>query len=566
LSCKNLSVGWLLLFLTCFTASNAQSIDRKKWVSLFNQPFDGRHAATELLWDSIRTYPKPIIQQIITEIQQDKSINGSETGQLKLALLKLRYCQHTDDSYHNTSWRELGAQVLQLSTIAQNGYLLQAGCDLLGDIYLRRNQPDTAIFYLLKSVALAEGLGYQKEIVANNKIAASNVLYRTQNYRECIAFCANVIGIENVLTPIAVVTAYNNSGLAYLKLGQPDSAIFFFTKAMHYSKQKVWGIWEGIAAGNIGDALHAKGQKAEALPYWQKDYDTSLQYGELPNAGLTLAYISEYQFEQGDREKAIRQLQWSEKVNNGDGVNLLRIYKIKAALYRSLGLHDSADLFLDRHYHIADSINRVVSAQNFNTVQLRLAHEKNAYEYSLLQKQRQAEVIRRNLLLVAFGAMVFIGWLLYNRQKLKTGLARQKQALAEAETASAREQLAIFTQTLLEKNRQIEQLNASLVQQMTAVSDELIHQTLLTDYDWNKFRDLFEKLHPGFFPALKKMAPAITQSEMRLAALLKLNLDNKQMASMQGISVSSLRGNKTRLRQKLNISPEMDLEDVIREL
>jgi hypothetical protein len=38
------------------------------------------------------------------------------------------------------------------------------------------------------------------------------------------------------------------------------------------------------------------------------------------------------------------------------------------------------------------------------------------------------------------------------------------------------------------------------------------------------------------------------------------------MASMQGISVSSLRGNKTRLRQKLNLQPETDLEEVLKQL
>jgi DNA-binding CsgD family transcriptional regulator len=65
---------------------------------------------------------------------------------------------------------------------------------------------------------------------------------------------------------------------------------------------------------------------------------------------------------------------------------------------------------------------------------------------------------------------------------------------------------------------------------------------------------------------LKSRAPVITQSEMRLAALIKLNLDNKQMASMQGISVSSLRGNKTRLRQKLALPPETDLDELIKSL
>ncbi|RYF86087.1 MAG: hypothetical protein EON98_04720 [Chitinophagaceae bacterium] len=169
-------------------------------------------------------------------------------------------------------------------------------------------------------------------------------------------------------------------------------------------------------------------------------------------------------------------------------------------------------------------------------------------------------------MLAALAALFFIGLLLFNRQRLKTRLAKQQQAVAEAENVSAREQLALFTQVLLEKNKQIENLSASLVQQTTDNNEELVQQTLLTDYDWNRFRTLFEKTHPAFFTNLKALAPAITQSEMRLAALIKLNLDNKQMASMQGISVSSLRGNKTRLRQKLSLSPEKDLDELIKSL
>ena len=229
-------------------------------------------------------------------------------------------------------------------------------------------------------------------------------------------------------------------------------------------------------------------------------------------------------------------------------------------------MHDSADFYLQRHYYLSDSLNRVISQNNFNTVQIKLAYEKNTQDFKLLKKERQAEVTRRNLLLVALLSLVLIGLLLYNQQRLKTKLAVQQQSIAEAEKDAAKEQLLMFTQTLLEKNEQIEQLNTSLQQQTIATNDELIHQTLLTDYDWNRFKELFEKIHPDFFNRLKNIAAGVTQSEMRLAALIKLNLDNKQMASMQGISVSSLRGNKTRLRQKLNISVETDLDEVIKQL
>ena len=518
------------------------------------------------MWDSIKTYPAPTIRHIIAQLEKEAA-GGKESDQVKLSLLKIQYHRTTASQYDNTSWRSLGKQAVQLAAISQDQYLLRSVCGLLGDMYLRQNQSDTAIFYLLKFCALTEELGYEKEIVADNKIAASNVLYRTQNYRQCIAFCnTNGIDIEKSLTPIAVISAYNNTGLSYVRLGLPDSAIYFFNRTVDFARKKSWGIWEGIALGNVGDALHAKGLDEEAISYWQKDYDTSMKYSQLQNAGLTLAYISQYQFNHGLQEKAVEQLHWAQNINKDDPANLVRIYQIKAACYRKLGLHDSADFFLGKHYHLTDSINRTVSAQNFNTVQLRLDHEKNVYDYQLLKRQQQAEIIRRNFLFLALGAVILIGWLLFNRQRLKTKLARQQQAIAEAEVASARKQLNIFTETLLEKNSQIDKLNASLISQTDSAHEQLIHQTLLTDHDWNKFKDLFEKTYPSFFFSLKNMAPAVTPAEMRLAALIKLNLDNKQMASMQGISVSSLRGNKTRLRQKLNLQPETDLEEVLKQL
>lgn len=540
--------------------------DINKWKALLNRPFDGEHIATAVLWDSISHLPKKAITKIIASLERESSVAGTDVGQLKLALLKIKFCSVYDGSHEHENWRELGGTALRLATVTQDDYLLQSCCTLLGEAYLRNNKSDTAVFFLLKSVALAEGLAYKKETLAAIKISTSNALYRTQNYAQCIAFCRTGINIEKSLSPVNVVTAYNNMGLGYLRLGLPDSAVFFFRKAAGYARGIGWGIWEGIASGNIGDALLASARDSEAMPYWQKDYDTCIKYGELPNAGLTLAYMSGYQFSMGEKKRAINQLQWATVVNKGEPASLVKIYAIRAACYRKMGMHDSADFFLQKHYGLSDSINRAVSQNNFTTVQLKLAYEKGEHEYQLLKNQRQAEITRRNLLIVALLSLFVIVVLLYNRQRLKTRMARQQQAIAKNETASAKEQLSIFTQTLLEKNSQIEKLTASLVQHNVANNNELINQTLLTDYDWNKFKELFEKIHPDFFPGLKKIASTITQAELRLAALIKLNLDNKQMASMQGISLSSLRGNKTRLRQKLGISSETDLESFVKQL
>jgi DNA-binding CsgD family transcriptional regulator len=124
--------------------------------------------------------------------------------------------------------------------------------------------------------------------------------------------------------------------------------------------------------------------------------------------------------------------------------------------------------------------------------------------------------------------------------------------------------LLLFTDILLTKNEQIDALNAQIHTIQRGNEDELVNQTILTDDDWNRFRQLFEKANPGFFDKIKQLAPDITAAELRLAALIKLQLDTKQMASMQGISPVSIRSNKSRLRQRLQVSSETDLEEFIK--
>ncbi len=93
--------------------------------------------------------------------------------------------------------------------------------------------------------------------------------------------------------------------------------------------------------------------------------------------------------------------------------------------------------------------------------------------------------------------------------------------------------------------------------------DELSTLTILTEDEWSKFKTLFEKVYPGFFLRLKDKAPDITIAEQRMAALTRLHLTPKAMAAMLGISVDSVHKARQRLRQRLNISTEVNLEQSI---
>lgn len=94
---------------------------------------------------------------------------------------------------------------------------------------------------------------------------------------------------------------------------------------------------------------------------------------------------------------------------------------------------------------------------------------------------------------------------------------------------------------------------------------ELANYTILTDADWDRFKNLFTKVYPGFFIGLKHHVPDITLAEQRMAALIKLNIPNKDAAAMLGISHNSIYKTRQRLRQRLRIERDEEMDQFFRE-
>ena len=90
--------------------------------------------------------------------------------------------------------------------------------------------------------------------------------------------------------------------------------------------------------------------------------------------------------------------------------------------------------------------------------------------------------------------------------------------------------------------------------------------SILTDEDWERFKKTFQEVYPDFFVALRYRFPSITASELRLAALIKMNLPLKEAAGMLGIASSSVRKSRYRLKKRLGPQDEQSLEDFLSKL
>ena len=251
------------------------------------------------------------------------------------------------------------------------------------------------------------------------------------------------------------------------------------------------------------------------------------------------------------------------------------LYYTTADVYRVLGKNDSFYHYSQLYNNLHDSIERAVANSRLEIARLRLDNQSNISEIRGLQKEKDTETQERNYIIAAIVFVAIVGLLVINRQRLKSRfqrqLAFQQKVAAEKELTAAKEQLDMFTQSVIEKTKVIEQLeqqvaNKPLTEEQHQLAEELSSQTILTEEDWEKYKTLFEKVYPGFFLKLKEMVPDITVAERRIAALIRLHLNTKQMAAMLGISPDSVYKTRQRLRKRLQLNDELATETYLTKL
>lgn len=148
-------------------------------------------------------------------------------------------------------------------------------------------------------------------------------------------------------------------------------------------------------------------------------------------------------------------------------------------------------------------------------------------------------------------------------------LAKQNEALKESRT----EQLELYKRNLMEKSEFIKEITQELevlkgkfvpTPEQIKKFNNILHHNIVTDEDWERFKVTFQEVYPTFFASLRYRFPAITASELRLSAMIKMNLSLKEAADMQGIAPDSVKKSRYRLKKRLGLVDEESLEEFIR--
>lgn len=93
-----------------------------------------------------------------------------------------------------------------------------------------------------------------------------------------------------------------------------------------------------------------------------------------------------------------------------------------------------------------------------------------------------------------------------------------------------------------------------------------LQQETILDDDWERFTHYFDELHMSFINRLKLNYPDLTTNDHRLCAYLRMNLSTKEIAALSNISTRGVEGSRYRLRKKMDLDNEVNLNEFMNKI
>ena len=169
-------------------------------------------------------------------------------------------------------------------------------------------------------------------------------------------------------------------------------------------------------------------------------------------------------------------------------------------------------------------------------------------------------------------------------RKLLELQTEQNLRMAEQQRIIEEQQRALLEEQLKDKSRELATLSINAAihkQQLTGLRQEILRRdggkpkmdkelramlygaTIDDQAYWEVFRTNFDLTHNNFFRNLRERYPALTPTDLKFCALLRLNLSTKEMAQFTGLTVRGVEGARYRLRKKLNLSESASITEFL---
>ncbi len=460
-----------------------------------------------------------------------------------------------------------------LETVTESEYLA-GSYDLKGTIMIDQGYSDIALKEILKGVKLMENLDNPYGL-ADLYLSLGEAETKLKYYESSITSTKKSKQVYNDHNDVYFeAISDNNIGTNYYHLKQYDSALIYLNTCIPKLKS-VKPSMHATALNTLGKIYHEQGE-------YQKSLSTLLESKRIIDDGININKSIENLNELGKLHNTLKQydkalIYLNEAVKSSDSIKTMNLLsetlKTRYKSLKGLKRYHEAVLDQERFHEIYTSLfNQSLSRQ---IEELRTIYDTEKKEQQLLIKQKEITVLEQrasigNLqrVLMGIGLLLSIIGFYALRQKMKRNKL-EKEKIA-AELAFKKKELTTHALNLARKNEVLETVKQKAVALKLENNNKGYRDLIRTinfdqqdDRNWKNFIQYFEQVHKDFSANIKRKFPEITSNELRLLALLKMNLSSKEIANILNISGEGVKKARYRLRKKLGLATEDSLQDLV---
>ncbi|NPD46888.1 MULTISPECIES: tetratricopeptide repeat protein [unclassified Lentimicrobium] len=477
-------------------------------------------------------------------------------------------------------------------------------CNNLGAAYTNLGIYDSAFYYMLISLQEKEKLNVDPRRLGIGFVNLGGICNRKEDYAAAIEYVNKGLEFSNrAKDSLMYIRGYNHLGVSYKKTGDTVKALEYYHKSLELCDILGRSKSTATVLVNLGIIYTDLKQWEKSKEYMLRALAINKRMKDISGISNSFSNLAHHYLNNNENDSAIVYALKSLSFANATGEILTSSmnYKILKVAYSRKNDFEKAFEAQESYFLLHDSIYNAESDERFMELQTKYQTAETDKENLQLNYDLEVEKTQKQrlwwgmaALLLVFGFSAFLVRMKRKKDRLlhekeQIVLKREKElAKAELEKSQLKEQelkmeiqyksrqLTTHALNMMQKNTLMQEIQEELVAIAKKANHDnkpalnrikmLIKKNLRSEKDWDLFKLYFEDVNKQFYEELAKISRDLTPNDLKLCALLKLNMNIKESASVMNIEPASVKTARYKLRKKLDLRPEDDLVEFIRKI
>lgn len=548
------------------------------------------------------------VQKQIEQLEQQLHVTTQPSDKLPL-LIQLSKLVYPVEQSRSGRYAE---EALALAEGLQDREFIALSSYYLGKAKLYRVAATEVLELLLRAVELFREL-HNDGMVAESLYQLGCVYKETASYEQALSVFTESASIaEKQQDDLRFARALNAIGQMHKIQGNFPQALQYLFRAIEYLEaMQVREVLLGQCYYNLAVIYAMIGEREKALGMFQSSLAIRRETGNREGEAATLHGLGSLYVEMGRYDEAEEYLQQACVLLREVGNKSMEIYSLTAlgVLLQQKGLYEETIRLYKRALALTKSLDSIYpraftfyyiggvygekkdykkavywhkkaleDARTVGNSQLEFnAAEALSRDYEHLGDARKALLyhrmyvnIKENVLgdqpqraIAAEQVKFAVG-----KEKTEKEQYRRKSELLASEVEHKTKVLAAQSLHLVQKTEFLKQVKKQLRELLhtrhgkTVLVQHLlreVQQNVVSEQQWQVFEEHFEQTHDEFITRIAQVYPSLSSMELKVCALLKLNISSKEIARLLSLSIRTINSHRLNIRKKLGIESTVRL-------